>query len=80
MMKHKKVEARSPKHSESSPDDELKQLFQIFDKDGNGEISAKEIRATMRELGMTLTDDDVAEMMKEAGVKPTGKLTIDGLY
>ena len=52
----------------------MQQLFHIFDRDGDGFINAVDIRDTMKELGVVLTNEDVAAMMSQAGVGPKGKL------
>lgn len=40
----------------------------MFDKDGNGFISAAELRHIMTNLGEKLTDEEVDEMIREADV------------
>ena len=50
------------------------QVYEIFDRDGDGFISAEEIRLTMKDVGVVLTDDDVASMMLQAGAVPAGKI------
>ncbi|CAF1500792.1 unnamed protein product, partial [Didymodactylos carnosus] len=47
-------------------DELLNEAFRIFDKDGNGFISEIEIRNVMQNLGETLTDDEVNDMICEA--------------
>lgn len=49
-----------------SAEDELKKTFDIFDIDGNGFISADEIKKTMENIGEPLTDDEVQDMIKAA--------------
>ena len=40
--------------------------FIVFDKDGNGYVSAQEIKHVRDYLEMELTDEDVDEMVVEA--------------
>ncbi len=47
-------------------EEELKKTFKIFDIDGNGFISADEIKKTMQNLGENLTDEEVHHMIKAA--------------
>lgn len=45
---------------------EILEAFKVFDKDGSGKISADELRSIMTDLGEKLSDDEVAEMIREA--------------
>lgn len=49
--------ARKMKDTDS--EEELKEAFRVFDKDGNGFISAAELRHIMTNLGEKLTDEEV---------------------
>ena len=57
--------ARKMKDTDS--EEEIKEAFKVFDKDGNGFISAAELRHVMTNLGEKLTDEEVDEMIREAG-------------
>ena len=48
-----------------------------FDKDGNGFISAAELRHVMTNLGEKLTDEEVDEMIREADVDGDGQVNYD---
>ena len=50
-------------HSE----EEIRETFKVFDKDGNGFISPDDLRLVMINLGEKLTDEEVEEMIREAG-------------
>merc|ERR1712008_353311 len=54
--------ARKMKDTDS--EEELKEAFRVFDKDGNGFISAAELRHIMTNLGEKLTDEEVDEMIR----------------
>jgi len=43
-------------------------MFNALDKDKNGYIDRDELKTSFAGLGITLTDNDVAEMMAEADV------------
>jgi len=44
------------KMKETDSEDELREAFKVFDKDGNGFISSAELRHVMRNLGEKLTE------------------------
>ena len=46
-------------HNTFSSEEEIREAFRVFDKDGNGFISAAELRHVMTNLGEKLTDEEV---------------------
>ena len=52
----------------------------VFDKDGDGYITAAELRHVMANLGEKLTDDEVEEMIREADQDGDGKVNYCGKY
>ena len=59
-------------------EEEIKEAFRVFDKDGNGHISAAELRHIMTNLGEKLTDEEVDEMIKEADLDGDGHINYEG--
>jgi len=57
---------------------ELRESFKVFDKNGDGYISASELRQVMFTLGEKLTDDEVNEMIREADVDGDGLVNYEG--
>ncbi|GAB2264951.1 Probable calcium-binding protein cml18 [Dionaea muscipula] len=51
---------------------QLKQLFQMFDRDGNGYITAAELAHSMAKLGHPLSAEELTGMIKEADVDGDG--------
>lgn len=49
-------------------EEELIKTFKVYDRDGDGLISAIELRRVMTDLGEKLTDEEVDEMIREADV------------
>ncbi|CAF4743070.1 unnamed protein product, partial [Rotaria sp. Silwood2] len=58
--------ARKMKDTDS--EEEILEVFRIFDKDGSGFISAAEFRYVMTNLGETLTDEELDDMLREADI------------
>jgi len=56
---------------------ELREAFNVFDKDGNGTISEDELRQVMHNLGEKLTDEDIKAMMREADTDGDGEVNFE---
>ena len=68
--------ARKMKDSDS--EDEIREAFRVFDKDGNGFISAAELRYVMTNIGEKLTDEEVDEMVQVADIDEDGQINYEG--
>lgn len=68
--------ANNMKHTDS--EEEIKEAFKVFDKDGNGMISLHELAQVMANLGEKLTDDELDEMMREADINGDGQIDYHG--
>ena len=66
--------------SEASHRKELQRVFQVFDIDGDGLIDAKELRKTMENLQVDVSEDDVRAMITEADKNGDGKVDLEGLW
>lgn len=56
------------KLSEELREEEYQKAFQTFDKDGNGFLSADELRRIMTGPGGDLTEDDTKNILKDADI------------
>ncbi|VDM47849.1 unnamed protein product [Toxocara canis] len=70
--------ARKMKDTDS--EEEIREAFRVFDKDGNGFISAAELRHVMTNLGEKLTDEEVDEMIREADIDGDGQVNYEGTF
>ncbi|XP_022247576.1 calmodulin-A-like [Limulus polyphemus] len=62
----------SKKMKESDREEELREAFRVFDRNGDGFISSSELSHVMFNLGEKLTEDDVDDMIKEADLDGDG--------
>ncbi|XP_009329299.1 PREDICTED: calmodulin, striated muscle [Pygoscelis adeliae] len=65
------------KMRDTDSEEEIREAFRVFDKDGNGYISAAELRHVMTNLGEKLTDEEVDEMIKEADCNNDGQVNYE---
>lgn len=65
--------AKKPKHID--PEQEIREIFNVFDRDGSGTINSSELRHVMKAIGENLTDDEIDDLIREADVDGNG--TID---
>lgn len=57
--------------------EQLRQLFRIFDRDGNGYITAAELAHSMAKLGHALTAEELTGMIKEADTDGDGRINFE---
>ena len=58
-------------------EDDLKDAFLVFDQDGNGLISAAELKHVMTYLGEKMTEEEVDEMISFGDVDGDGQLNYE---
>ncbi|XP_063430889.1 neo-calmodulin-like isoform X2 [Mytilus trossulus] len=63
-------------HSERSAKvvSDFKEVFELFDKDGDGTITIKELDTVMRSLGQNPTENEVKEMVQKADTDGNGTI------
>ena len=49
----------SKKYNEQDPTEDVLKAFKLFDNDSSGKISLKNLKKVVRELGETLSDDEL---------------------
>merc|ERR1712178_616500 len=72
MMTHK-ILNRDPK-------DEILKAFRLFDDDGTGKISFKNLKRVAKELGERMTDEELQEMIDEADRDGDGEVNEDEFF
>lgn len=58
-------------------EEDLKEAFRIFDKDGAGYIDVKELRHVLVHLGEKLSDDEVDELLREVELTGDNQINND---
>ena len=64
------------KRKDDEKTDDIAQAFKVFDRDGDGLISADDIRETMNHLGEVLTEAEVESMVAEADINGDGLIDL----
>ena len=64
----------------STGEQDMLEAFKVFDADGNGFITAAELRRVMTGIGETLTDAEVNDMLRAADTNNDGKINYDGEF
>lgn len=59
------VEIMTSKIGTRDPRDEIQKAFELFDEDGTGRITARNLRRVARELGENIAEDDLQAMIDE---------------
>merc|ERR1719479_649846 len=56
----------SKKIKENESSNDIREAFRVFDRNGDGYISAEELSQVMSTLGENLTKEEIDEMIREA--------------
>ncbi|CAL8098516.1 unnamed protein product [Calicophoron daubneyi] len=65
------------KMKDTDSEEEIREAFRLFDKYGNGFISATELRHVMTNLGGGLTDEEVDKIIREADIDDDGQVNYE---
>ena len=57
--------------------DEIRAVFELFDRDNSGSIDSHELKDAMKALGVYLTKDETAEVLKKVDRDGIGQIELD---
>jgi len=69
------VKFTSKEFKTKSNEEELRESFKVFDKDGQGYLSIAELRHIMTNLGEKLSKEELEQMISEADPSGTGQVS-----
>jgi len=65
------------KMEDTGSEEEILEVFKVFDKNGDGFISATELRHIMTNFRKKTTGEEVGEMIREANLDDDGQINCD---
>jgi centrin-1 len=60
--------------------EDINKVFRLFDEEGTQTITVKNLRKVARELGETMSDEELQEMVSRADSNGDGAVTMDDFY
>ena len=66
--------------SDKDSKDDIEKVFKLFDDEKNGFISIKNLRRVAKELGETMDDSELQEMIERADGDNDGLVTFEDFY
>ena len=57
--------------------EQCREIFNLYDKDGDGTIDSRELGDIMRSLGIYPSNEEVLEMLKEVDTDKSGKINFE---
>ena len=60
-----------------NPEEELRKAFELFDEDGTGRITLRNMRRISRELRENLSDDELQSMIDEFDMDQDGEISLE---
>jgi centrin-3 len=65
------------RYSARDPEEEVMKAFQLFDAEGIGSINIRSLKSIARELGETLSDDELQAMIDEFDKDQDGEINAE---
>ena len=74
------VKIVGPRMKDKNSKEEIHKVFQLFDEDNTGRISFKNLKKIAADVGESLNDDELHEMIGEADRTGDGLITFEDFY
>lgn len=74
------LEMMTGKMGEKDSREDVVKVFKLFDDDNTGKITLRNIRRVSQELGETIDDDELMDMLMQADRDGDGELNMDEFY
>jgi Ca2+-binding EF-hand superfamily protein len=69
-----------PAQSDKDTRDDIMKVFNLFDDDGTGRISLRNLKRVAKELGENMTDAELMEMIERADTDQDGEISGEEFY
>ncbi len=66
--------------SDKDTREDIVKVFNLFDDDGSGRISLRNLKRVAKELGETMTDAELMEMIERADTDQDGEIDAEEFY
>ena len=66
--------------SDKDSREDIQKVFNLFDDDQSGKITLKNLKRVARELGETMTDAELLEMIERADTDKDGEISPEEFY
>jgi len=68
------------KQTDTDTKADIRKVFNLFDDDKSGKISHHNLKRVAKELGETMTDDELLEMIDRADTDRDGEINFEEFY
>mmetsp|Transcript_21379 Transcript_21379/g.19450 ORF Transcript_21379/g.19450 Transcript_21379/m.19450 type:complete len:171 (-) Transcript_21379:22-534(-) len=74
------LDMMTAKMSDKDSKEGIQKVFNLFDDDGTGKISLRNLKRVAKELGETMSDAELLEMIERADTDGDGEINVDEFY
>ena len=71
---------RTAAQSDKDTKEDIMKVFNLFDDDGTGKISLRNLKRVAKELGETMTEAELVEMIERADADQDGEISPDEFF